>query len=246
MLYKKYVILFFLFSLSILTAYSQDCDCNIFPVKKECKQKCGFKDLQTGSEEELVKKLGIKKETAQKIVKVSTRKNYKKLSDFEEDLPIKYYQDLEKQFNAYLEGNVIQNNQNGDNVNGNKVVGTQIVGNPQFTINTFTIDSIKIVTARDNKVKREIISRFYRQGNLISEKLKTDSLDKEFKSELNGWYWNVIIYLNEIDVSYATQFEIPSSQFSFSYNIPRKENEDQYRGVLIRNKVLYDIMTSLR
>ena len=56
MLHKKLTILYLLFSLSTFTVYSQNCDCNIFPVKKECKQECGLKDLQSGSEEELVKK----------------------------------------------------------------------------------------------------------------------------------------------------------------------------------------------
>ena len=99
--------------------------------------------------ERIVAKLKLLKRTDTQLqVFGSYRHEYKskkislsELSDFEEDLPVKYYQDLEKQFNVYLESSVIQNNQNGDNVNGNKVMGNLFSGNPFITINNPTISS---------------------------------------------------------------------------------------------------------
>lgn len=246
MLHKKLTILYLLFSLSTFTVYSQNCDCNIFPVKKECKQECGLKDLQRGSEEELVKKLGVKKETAQRIVKIQSRKNYKKLSDFEEDLPVKYYQDLEKQFNVYLESSVIQNNQNGDNVNGNKVMGNLFSGNPFITINNPNIDSIKYEIEFKRKNIRVELGYYYIKGCELRDKCRVDSNYVVLDYTSNIWYREVLDYLQKnLDYSYVAQFSKPKIGLPIDYNVI-KENENLFVGMNHRVSILYDFITTLR
>jgi hypothetical protein len=111
--------IFFLIIISLFTnseIFSQvACDCDIFPVKSDCKEKCGIKILQKGSEDELVQKLKIKKETAKRIVNTPQRSKKTKVEDFQEDLPMKYYKDLEDNFKRYISVDVVQINQNGKN-----------------------------------------------------------------------------------------------------------------------------------
>ena len=109
-MHNKLIALLTIFSLNSISVQSQVCDCDIFPVKKECKVDCGIKILQSGTNEQIVQKLKVKKETAQRIVNVQTRRNYKEVTDFKDDLPLKYYQDLEQRFNLYLSNNLFQNN----------------------------------------------------------------------------------------------------------------------------------------
>jgi hypothetical protein len=245
MLYKK-ILLFLIFKTLISSVYSQDCDCDIFPVKKECKQNCGLVVLQSGTKDEIVKKMKVKDETAQRIVKIQNRKNYKKVSDFEEELPLKYYKDLEGQYEIYINENSIQNNVNGDNVAGNKIMGNVFSGNPLVTINSSEIDTIKY----KNKNIRVKLGEYYIRGCELRDKCRLDSnyvYGKVLEDASNIWFNEVLIFLKtNLDYSYVAQFYQPKVGLSMTYPGLRKEYEGLYAGLIERLNILNDFMTTLR
>jgi hypothetical protein len=117
----------FLFVLASFTisniVVSQACDCDIFPVKTECKKNCGIKLLQTGSKEQLQKTLNLEEKTAQKIASLPQRKNKTKIEDFQDDLPYNQYMDLDNKFTMWISNTgIIQTNVSGDNVAHDKIV----------------------------------------------------------------------------------------------------------------------------
>src|SRR5689334_14327596 len=100
--------LIFLLSIAIVfgnTALSQSCDCDIFPVKKECKKICGIKLLQSGTKEQLKNTLKLDDATAQKIISLPDRKTKTKIEDFQDVLPYKDYKDLDIKFNIWINDN---------------------------------------------------------------------------------------------------------------------------------------------
>ncbi len=68
----KLILLFAIFSITSLTVFSQNCNCDYFPVKAECKEKC-FQILQIGTSEQITQKVKVSPETAKKIVSTPNR-----------------------------------------------------------------------------------------------------------------------------------------------------------------------------
>lgn len=117
----KYQLLVFIFLTFFIQEVASQCDCNIFPVRLECKKKCGMQLLQAGSKAQLKKALGLGEETAQKVVKDPHRRNKKSVDDFQKSMPRKNFLALKGAYQKWLI-NFSQNTANGDNVAGNKNV----------------------------------------------------------------------------------------------------------------------------
>jgi hypothetical protein len=87
---------------TILTsnAYSQNCDCTIWPVKKGCEKDCGLFSLKYDNKIKLVEHLKIDPKTAEDVVKIKNRKSISKIEDFKNYLTFNAYTDLETKYNT--------------------------------------------------------------------------------------------------------------------------------------------------
>jgi hypothetical protein len=105
---KNPLILFISFiSLTVINVKAQHCDCNIFPVRQQCKNICGIQLLQTGSKEQLKTTLKLEDETAQKIVNLPHRTSKTSVKAFKNVLSPKSYKDLTSKLNTWIRTRVI-------------------------------------------------------------------------------------------------------------------------------------------
>jgi hypothetical protein len=121
--------LFLSFMLFQNLGFSQTCDCDIFPIKSECKDSCKIKMLQNGTKQQLKKDLKLSEETAKKIINVPKRKNKTKIEDFQDVLPCKYYNEFESKLNSHYAISFSQSIVNGDAFTGDKIMGNKTVNN---------------------------------------------------------------------------------------------------------------------
>jgi hypothetical protein len=180
---RKKIALFSIFTFFIaITGFCQSCDCDIFPIKNECKEKCGVKLLQTGSKKQIKNNFKVTEETARKIVSVPNRKNKTSVVDFQDDLPPKYYKDLDSNFAIFIGASISQNNIIAPNaliVTQNQSGGSNTVINPQVNVPLPKIRLINI--SSQNEVVREIPAKPPFPNKTIklpTEQFKYDSLYK--------------------------------------------------------------------
>lgn len=191
------VVAFFISSIG----FSQSCDCDVFPIKNECKEKCGIKILQTGSKKQIERNLRVTKKTAETIVSVPNRKNKILVTDFQEDLPPKYYKDLDSNFTIFIGTNISQNNIIAPNaliITQNQSGGSNTVINSQVDVPLPKIRLINI--SSQNQIVTEIpVLESFPPGKKIklpTEQFKYDSL---YKTTFTVSY-DCQVSLNEIGI----------------------------------------------
>ena len=224
---------------------AQDCNCTILPVTRGCEKKCGLYYSANGSVEQMVDKLKIDRATAIKISKLPDRKTFRDLSDFKAVLPEPDFRELERKYNSFVTtSTVIQYNESGNNFNGGQTVQNQIIGNP-FIYN-YNVDSVKFAIAKINRQRRTDLSNFYLEGQDILEQIAKNSFNQDLQDRINEWHRRTYTHLNSIELSFAVRFKFPINDNVISYNIPVQQNENWYKTIKEKLRILFDLISELK
>jgi len=213
---------------------SQICNCDKFPVPKECKKKCGIEFLQTGTKEQLIDNLKLNQETAQKIISLPNRKSKTKVEGFKPVLTTRNYQDLKNKFDSYIisvnEKVITQNTNNGDIIGRDKIINNY---------------GQEIKSSRSNREEQLTLSKFMNRGEVLLSRCMTDTLNSTLEIDYHQWNKEVINYLNSMDEIYASQF----LRFTGDIGIPAGIYTNRvglYQTINSRNQNLNKFIDQLR
>lgn len=90
------------------TAFAQPqvdrtCDCDIYPITSDCKEKCGLKILTEGSEDDLTENFDLKPSVAEKVVSITERSGKMSVKDFKKDLTTAEFNELKNGYKNWID-----------------------------------------------------------------------------------------------------------------------------------------------